>query len=536
MKRLIEEIVFSGFTAACRRASWPTRRSPDFVNATTEGVVRDPFEFGTTVGSPASMTAMTELVVPRSIPTVLGILFSPQAAWLQPAGDRYRREAARSRSSILSSRRRMIATASKDNPRSRRRRRARRSLRTRTVSGAPGRATTTSSSTRRPTSARLSPEDLASRRITSSSAMSGSSLIRGPRETRGFVGWIIRGPRETRGFVLSLPQLLGEFAQLRAERDWQTDVNLGVEVAVAPTSESGHAEAAKPKPGPVLRLRWHPERHPCALERRHHHLASEQRDVERHLDPYREVITLATEGRVRQHVDADEEVPRTATVPPGRALAGGTDTRPVADAGWNTHLHPAGALRGMEFHRSLRAPIRLLQRDGGFRFDVLARQSIDVEGGPAASGRPRTLPIQIVKEIGEGAVRAEEIIEVVWADRVILNTPRTSKGAATRPSSRLPGPVLLPLRAELVVLLPLVRAAENLMRLVDLFELLGGTRIAWVDVRMVLAGQLPKGGLDLLLAGRARHAQYLIVVAIRPGHLLDGCASLSQYLSSPEVL
>src|SRR5262252_9653109 len=73
MKRLIEEIVFSGLTAACRRASWPTRRSPDFVNATTEGVVREPSELGTTVGSPASMTAMTELVVPRSIPTVLGI-------------------------------------------------------------------------------------------------------------------------------------------------------------------------------------------------------------------------------------------------------------------------------------------------------------------------------------------------------------------------------------------------------------------------------------------------------------------------------
>src|SRR5262252_8021723 len=493
MKRLIEEIVFSGFTAACRRASWPTRRSPDFVNATTEGVVRDPSEFGTTVGSPASMTAMTELVVPRSIPTVLGILFSPQAAWLQPAGDRYRRDAARSRSSILSSRRRMIATASKDNPRSRRRRRARRSLRTRTVSGAPGPATTTSSSTRRPTSARLSPEDLASRRITSSSAMRRSSIVRGPRETRGFVGWVIRGPRETHGFVGSVAQLLGELAQLRGERDRQTDVNPGVEVAVPLTSESGRAEAAKPKPGPVLRLRWHLERHPCALERWHHHLASEQRDVERHLDSYKEVVALATEGRVRQHVDADEEVPRPAAVPTGRALAGGPDTRPVADAGWDPHLHPAGPLRGLEFHRSLSAPIRLLQRDGGFCFDVLARQSVGVEGGPAASARPRTSPIQIVKEIGEGAVGAEQVIEVVGADRAVLNTPRASKGAAARPSSRLPGLVLLPLRPELVVLLPLVRVAENLMRLVDLFELLGGTRIAWVDVRVVLAGQLPKG-------------------------------------------
>src|SRR3989442_12287872 len=73
MKRLIDETVFSGVTAACRRASCPTSRSPDLVNATTEGVVREPSEFGMTTGSPPSMTAMTELVVPKSIPTVFGI-------------------------------------------------------------------------------------------------------------------------------------------------------------------------------------------------------------------------------------------------------------------------------------------------------------------------------------------------------------------------------------------------------------------------------------------------------------------------------
>src|SRR3981081_3055836 len=79
MKRLIDEIVFSGFTAACRRARLPTNRSPDLVKATTEGVVREPSAFGMTTGSPPSMTAMTELVVPRAIPTVFGIclLFLP---------------------------------------------------------------------------------------------------------------------------------------------------------------------------------------------------------------------------------------------------------------------------------------------------------------------------------------------------------------------------------------------------------------------------------------------------------------------------
>src|SRR5260370_34563603 len=80
MKRLMEYAVFSGLTAACRRASVPTSLSPDFVKATTDGVVREPSAFGMTTGSPPSMTAMTELVVPRSIPTVFGIclLFLPR--------------------------------------------------------------------------------------------------------------------------------------------------------------------------------------------------------------------------------------------------------------------------------------------------------------------------------------------------------------------------------------------------------------------------------------------------------------------------
>src|ERR1700686_3739066 len=75
-------MVFSGLTAACLRARLPTRRSPDFVKATTEGVVREPSALGMTTGSPPSITAMTELVVPKSIPTVFGMCRFPPGAQL----------------------------------------------------------------------------------------------------------------------------------------------------------------------------------------------------------------------------------------------------------------------------------------------------------------------------------------------------------------------------------------------------------------------------------------------------------------------
>src|ERR1700730_5350791 len=73
MNRLIENTVFCELVTACRFAACPIKRSPLFAKATIEGVVRAPSEFSITTGSPPSITAMQELVVPRSIPRILAI-------------------------------------------------------------------------------------------------------------------------------------------------------------------------------------------------------------------------------------------------------------------------------------------------------------------------------------------------------------------------------------------------------------------------------------------------------------------------------
>ncbi len=77
MWRFTERIVRSGLVMAWRLATSPTRTSPDFENATTDGVVRLPSELGITTGSPASRNETTELVVPRSMPTALGMAGTP---------------------------------------------------------------------------------------------------------------------------------------------------------------------------------------------------------------------------------------------------------------------------------------------------------------------------------------------------------------------------------------------------------------------------------------------------------------------------
>ena len=74
MRRFTDAMVRSGFTAACRAAIAPTRRSPSFENATTLGVVRSPSALGTMAGRPPSTVAAQLFVVPRSMPIVAVML------------------------------------------------------------------------------------------------------------------------------------------------------------------------------------------------------------------------------------------------------------------------------------------------------------------------------------------------------------------------------------------------------------------------------------------------------------------------------
>src|ERR1043166_9304018 len=71
MSRLMGKKVFSGLGTAWRFAAWPTRRSPDSVKATIDGVVRAPSLFSMTLALLPSITATHEFVVPRSMPITL---------------------------------------------------------------------------------------------------------------------------------------------------------------------------------------------------------------------------------------------------------------------------------------------------------------------------------------------------------------------------------------------------------------------------------------------------------------------------------
>src|SRR5262249_34726033 len=130
-----------------------------------------------------------------------------------------------------------------------------------------------------------------------------------------------------------------------------------------------------------------------------------------------------------------------------------------------------------------------------------------------------------LEKVGEGALGAKEIVQVLRVDRAVLEAAglagvfapegRPAERAGRRLLARvgpLPLLVFLPVGAKLVVLLALLRVGPDLVGLVDRFELLLGLLVALVHVRMVLAGKLPVGRLDLFVRSRLRHPEDRVIV------------------------
>src|SRR5437899_2810733 len=70
---------------ACCLAIWPTRISPPLANPTIDGQRLPPSAVGMTTELPACTAATTELVVPKSMPTILAMGDPPLMRWGMPA-------------------------------------------------------------------------------------------------------------------------------------------------------------------------------------------------------------------------------------------------------------------------------------------------------------------------------------------------------------------------------------------------------------------------------------------------------------------
>src|SRR5579859_2879481 len=140
--------------------------------------------------------------------------------------------------------------------------------------------------------------------------------------------------------------------------------------------------------------------------------------------------------------------------------------------------------------------VGLLQADLRRTLDVIAA---GLSGRAKAWGTGTGAPEHAAEEVAEAAA-PKDLFEFLRRHRLVADLRSGSEWWLPGPAGALPGVVVLPVRPQLVILLALLRVAQNLVGVVDLLEARFGLGVTLVDVRVVLAGQLAEGTLDLLLA------------------------------------
>src|SRR5205085_6455033 len=225
----------------------------------------------------------------------------------------------------------------------------------------------------------------------------------------------------------------------------------------------------------------------------------------------------------RPALDAGRDLDRVALRPP---LAAGTvaararilDHRPVAAAA-RARLREAEEALALDLHAAAVALRADRRRGAGLRARAaaLAASSVDLDRDLGLDAAQRVLEREVDHRLEVGSAHpalgarpraaaapaaAEEPAEQVAEIADVEVEARAAEPAGPRH----------PIRAEGVVLLPLLRVGEEVVGVLHLLEPLLGGVVARVPVRVVLAGELAVGLLDLVRGRRLRDAEGLIRV------------------------
>src|SRR6266446_4205723 len=142
---------------------------------------------------------------------------------------------------------------------------------------------------------------------------------------------------------------------------------------------------------------------------------------------------------------------------------------------------------------------RFLERNHNVSFNIVT-----------ALRRRRSAPESSSPKCGVSAATAKKRFEEVAETGAVKFKFNTTISAAVTIISaarllrapigwRLEASGLIPIRAQLIVFLPLLRIAQYLIRFVDLFEFLLGGFFVLRHIRMVLARQFPECALDFVV-------------------------------------
>src|SRR3954468_196860 len=285
-----------------------------------------------------------------------------------------------------------------------------------------------------------------------------------------------------------------------------------------PLAAAGLREPAPPQPdlaaGGGARRDLHPQRAGGGLDVR---LAAQRGHRRMDRDVGQDVRPLDPVARIGRDLDLQEQIARRSAAEPRRALSGQADplarAHPLGDLDRQRLALPRIRVRDGDLPRA--AADRLLDRQSDRRLGVASRLGAAAEAGArssetrraAAPPAPRATSEEHLEEVAEprAAAGAPEVAAPLAEVEVDPLPPR--RRTALAPAHPIP------VGAELVVLLPLVRVLQDLVGLADLLELDLGLRVL-VDVRMKLPRHLPVRLLDVLLGRFLLDAQRCVVVLV----------------------
>src|SRR5215471_3741752 len=213
----------------------------------------------------------------------------------------------------------------------------------------------------------------------------------------------------------------------------------------------------------------------------------------------------------------------------GFTLATQTDPLPFAYTARNLDLIMLYLVRASpaQGHGSRSTVQRFLEGNHDVRFHICA--ALGCRSASAKTAKCRSTSSATEKRLEEIAEPSPAELEL---DSTAIAAPLISSavGLLSLPlwwRLETSGPI--PIGSKLIVFLPLLRVAQDLVRFVDFLEFFFGGLFVLGHVRVVLARQLAKSAANLVLARRFWHTERFVIISKLNGHWLSSlCLRLNR--------
>src|SRR5206468_10294751 len=191
-----------------------------------------------------------------------------------------------------------------------------------------------------------------------------------------------------------------------------------------------------------------------------------------------------------------------------------TDPLAFADAAGNLDLILLYFVRtgAPQRHGPCRAMERFFKCDNNVRFHSPAAfgcRSASAE--PAECGTTAPAAKKRFEEIAEPSSAELELNPAAAIAAPLIKSATGLLALPLRRRLETAGPV--PIRAELIVFLPLFRIAQNFVRFVDLLKFFFGGLFVLGHVRVILARQLSKSAANLIVCRRFLYSSRLVIIS-----------------------